>query len=182
MDSSIELRNDGLYHLSSPNRHLTIRTTHREAGLVRMRPYYPNCASLMRFLPLAIGGQACLTVSKKKWTARGVGPLAGDRDNYVFRKGANPAAAIGTGAASYMAPTVASVRCRFQHLDAVGRLTHSRWPGTHPLVTEGRSTSLSPELEPDAFLSVFRRTSLNIPPFRKARIILLILEVRGWEG
>ena len=108
-----------------------------------------------------------------RWTARGVSPLAGDRDNYVFRKGANPAAAIGTGAASYMAPTVASVRCRFQHLDAVGRLTHSRWPGTHPLVTEGRSTSPPPEPEPDAFLSVFRRTSLKLARKWKVGIYLL---------
>ncbi|WP_415810693.1 hypothetical protein [Litorimonas haliclonae] len=38
MDSSIELRNDGSYHLPSPKRHPTIRTRHREAGLVRMQP------------------------------------------------------------------------------------------------------------------------------------------------
>ncbi|CAM3691391.1 hypothetical protein LIHA111178_03600 [Litorimonas haliclonae] len=63
---------------------------------------------------------------QKGRTARGVGPLAGDRDNYMFRKGANPAAAVGTGAASYNSPTVTPVRSRLQLLDAVGRLTHSR--------------------------------------------------------
>jgi hypothetical protein len=97
-----------------------------------------------------------------RWTARGVGILAGDRINIMFRKGANPAAAIGTGAASYMAPTVAPGRSRLQLLDAVGRLTHSRWPGTHPPVKEGRSTSPSRAPEGDVFLSMSKRTSLNI--------------------
>ena len=125
------------------------------------------------FLPAYHRGPSLFHGFQIRWTARGVGPLAGDRNNYVFRKGANPAAAIGTGAASYMAPTVAPGRSRLQLLDAVGRLTHSRWPGTVGCVTTRCSTSLSPEPEPDAFLSVFRRTSLIIPPKFKARINLL---------
>ncbi len=100
----------------------------------------------------------------------------------MFRKGANPAAAIGTGAASYMAPTVAPGRSRLQLLDAVGRLTHSRWPGTVGCVTTRCSTSLSPAPVGDVYLSMNKRTSLNISPFRKARIILLILGVRRWVG
>ncbi|WP_416878899.1 hypothetical protein, partial [Litorimonas sp.] len=61
----------------------------------------------------------------------------------MFRKNQSSAAAIGTGAASYMAPTVAPGRSRLQLLDAVGRLTHSRWPGTVHPVTGECSTSLS---------------------------------------
>ena len=98
--------------------------------------------------------------------------------NITFRKGTNPAAAIGTGAASYMAPTVAPGRSRLQLLDAVGRLTHSRWPGTVGCVTIQCSTSLSLAPVGDVYLSMNKRTSLNIPPFGEARIILLILRAR----
>ena len=41
-------------HAFRPTRHLTIRTTHREAGLVRMQPQFLNCKSPTPFLPLAI--------------------------------------------------------------------------------------------------------------------------------
>ena len=54
-----------------------------------------------------------------------------------------------------------------------GRLTLIAGPAHTLLSRKGRSTSPSPEPKPDAFLSVFRRTSFNIPPKWKVRIFLL---------
>ncbi|WP_416877849.1 hypothetical protein, partial [Litorimonas sp.] len=65
-----------------------------------------NCSSLTPFVQLAISGRA-LHGFQIKWTARRASAPAGDRNKYVFRKNQSSAAAIGTGAASYMAPTVA---------------------------------------------------------------------------
>jgi hypothetical protein len=141
----------------------------RPVGLVRNDREYELCIA-QAFLPARHQVLSLCVRPWVRWTASRASAPAGDRNKYVFRKSQSSAAAIGTGAASYMAPTVTPGQSRLQLLDAVGRLTHSRWPGTHPLVKEGRSTSLSPEPEPDAFLSVFRRTSMNIPAFRKARI------------
>ena len=125
------------------------------------------------FLPACHRGPSLFHGFQIKWTARRASAPAGDRNKYVFRKNQSSAAAIGTGAASYMAPTVAPGRSRLQLLDAVGRLTHSRWPGTVGCVTTRCSTSPSPEPKPDAFLSVFRRTSLNIEEKCKGRTHLL---------
>ena len=122
------------------------------------------------FLPACHRGPSLFHGFQIKWTARRASAPTGDRNKYVFRKNQSSAAAIGTGAASYMAPTVAPGRSRLQLLDAVGRLTHSRWPGTVGCVTIQCSASLSFAPVGDVYLSMNKKTSLNIPPFRKARI------------
>ena len=61
-------------HAFRPTRHLTIRTTHREAGLVRMQPQCLICASPTPFVQLAIWGRARQPATKKGQPA-GSAPL-----------------------------------------------------------------------------------------------------------
>jgi hypothetical protein len=116
-----------------------------------------------------------------RWTARGVGILAGDRI-YNVSQGPSPAAAVLSQRPCSDPPVSEVVRslgdrpASFKEVtgwNARASGTRIDRPGTHLSVTKGRSVPPSRAPEGDVFLSMSKRTSLNIRVKWKVMIYLL---------